>query len=67
MTTEIGPEMLPLLRQLMAVLETVNDVVTQQKAIELLMAQHARRMPKLHRSFTIDSMAKHAKQMLGSL
>jgi hypothetical protein len=62
---EFGEEMLPILRQLRAVLETVADPIQQQASIELLLAWHAMRMGD---AFTackvVDGVCKHAKQFI---
>lgn len=67
MTTRIiGMEHAPLLERLSEVLDSEPDPVRKQIAIELLMAQHAMRMGSaVNARFVIDSMCKHARQMMG--
>lgn len=60
----LGLEHAPLLAALQRVLASEPNPINQQIAIELLMAGHAARMGRDRSSFVIDSMAKHAKQII---
>jgi hypothetical protein len=49
-------------------LEHIDDPVRQQQAIEIVMAAHASRMDTpVKANFVVDSMAKHARQLLAIL
>jgi hypothetical protein len=65
MTVKLGMEIAPLLLWLQDALTSEPDPVRQQQCIEMLMAGHAMRMSnQAEGRFVIDSMSKHAKQLL---
>lgn len=65
MTKIIGVDHAPLLERLVKVLDSEPDPVRKQIAIELLMTQHASKMgDAVVAHFVIDSMCKHAKQLM---
>ena len=63
---EISEEAEALALRLVDVVKQELNPVRQQMAIEVLMAAHAVRMGD-HRTQTVDSMAKHAKQIMEAL
>jgi uncharacterized protein (DUF1778 family) len=67
MTIEIGTEAdMVLVDAMIALLDQRPDPIAQQKAIEILMARHARRASDFpdERQFVLKSMVRHATQIL---
>ena len=68
MKVQIGEQHFALVRRLQGVLDEEPDRVSQQIAIELLVATHAMRMgDAATAAFVVDSMAKHIKQMMDTV
>ncbi len=61
---KIGMEVLPTLERLIAALNEEPDGVIQQKAIEMLVVQHAARAGDRDTAlYIIEHLAKHARQL----
>lgn len=67
MTVEIGEDAVALANRMIKVLFEEHNAVLQQQAIELLMAGHAIRNGQREEIFVLDSMNKHAKQLLKAM